>query len=113
MAGGNPYAAPAAAVAAGDDQEAARLAAARRLGWRALLVFIGGLAVGGGCAIPLGIEVDDATRVRHHAGYLALIVVALGGQLAMLGGMVVGIVAVARGALRRRRPAVAGGGAPP
>lgn len=113
--GGNPYAAPASPGSVADDAEVAqRIAGARRLGRRALMMFVGGLAVGGICVGLLGGWTDDATPIRRPAGTtVALLLIALCAQVSILAGMVIGMLAVVRGALRRRRTPVASDSAPP
>jgi hypothetical protein len=97
---GNPYAAPATATPA-PEAAARRHAAARRLGRRALMLMAGGLLVGGLCVIPSSLEMEDATRVRYWPLLLSLLAVALIAHLTFLTGIVLGLLAVVRGALRR------------
>ncbi len=66
------------------------------------MLVVGGFLVGGLCVIPFNYEFDDATRLRYWWLFMALLAVALIAQLTMLTGMVIGLLAVVRGALRRR-----------
>ena len=99
----NPYAAPESPTAAaipGDDER--RIASAKRLGRRSLYLIVGGFAVGGGCAIVFALRADGQAHPLGMPVFIAVAVVGLAAELTMLGGIVIALLAVMRGALRRR-----------
>lgn len=99
---GNPYDAPASPIPAndaGDDYQ--RITSAKRWGRHALGLFALGLMAGWGCGLMISLRGDDPAHADDGPN-LFLLGFGLLGCLGMFAGMVIGMIAVARGALRRR-----------